>query len=184
MEAAMAGTEASRSTLRSQAAELDEKSHPVALWLRRAALTVMALVVLADLTGRLGVHTGKATAQENGYSLTLRYPAVARSGLDVKWQVQVSHPGGFGKELTLAVTGDYFDIFETQGFHPNPSDETRTGNTLYLTFTAPPGDTFVVDFDAYIQPASQAGRSATVALVTNATFQPVVSVPYRTRLFP
>ena len=24
--------------------------------------------------------------------------------------------------MTLALTGDYFDIFETQGFHPEPSD--------------------------------------------------------------
>ena len=65
---------------------------------------------------------------------------------------------------------------------PNPSDETRDGRTLYLTFTAPPGDTFVVDFDAYIQPASQRGRAATVALVEATT--PVVAVRYRTRLLP
>ena len=94
----------------------------------------------------------------------------------------MTHPGGFGKQLTLAVTGDYFDIFETQGFHPNPTDETRDGHDLYLTFTAPPGDTFVVDFDAYIQPASQQGRSATVALVKGTT--PLVWVSYRTRLLP
>jgi hypothetical protein len=164
------------------AADLDQASHPAAMWVRRTALTVMALVVAADLTGLLGVHTREATASRDGYMLTLHYPGVARAGLDTPWQVEVTHPGGFGKQLTLAVTGDYFDIFETQGFHPNPSDETRDGHTLYLTFTAPPGDTFVVDFDAYIQPASQQGRSATVALVDGTT--PLVSVSYRTRLLP
>jgi hypothetical protein len=25
------------------------------------------------------------------------------------------------KELELAVTGDYFDLFETQAFHPEPT---------------------------------------------------------------
>jgi len=39
----------------------------------------------------------------------------------------VTHPGGLGKEVTLAISGDYLNIFETQGFHPTPSDETRDG---------------------------------------------------------
>ncbi len=164
------------------AADVEEASHPATPWVRRAALTGMALVVALGLTGLLGVHTSEASARRHGYTLTLHYPGVARAGLDTTWQVEVTHPGGFGKDLTLAVTGDYFDIFETQGFHPNPSDETRDGHTLYLTFTAPPGDTFVVDFDAYIQPASQRGRAATVALVEGTI--PVVAVRYRTRLLP
>ncbi len=164
------------------AADVEEASHPAVPWVRRVALAAMALVVAAGLTGLLGVHTSEASARHDGYILTLHYPGVARAGLDTTWQVEVTHPGGFGKELTLAVTGDYFDIFETQGFHPNPSDETRDGRTLYLTFTAPPGDTFVVDFDAYIQPASQQGRAATVALVEGTT--PLVAVRYRTRILP
>ena len=80
------------------------------------------------------------------------------------------------------MTGDYFNIFETQGFHPEPADETRDAHTLYLTFTAPPGDTFVVDFDAYIQPSSQRGRSARVSVMEGDT--PVVSVDIDTRLLP
>jgi hypothetical protein len=162
--------------------EIDEGSHPVALWLRRAMLTAMALAVAADLFSLLGVRTSTASAHGDGYDLSLRYPSVARAGLDTPWQVTVTHTGGFGKQLTLAITGDYFDVFETQGFHPEPADETRDAHTLYLTFTAPPGDTFVVDFDAYIQPASQQGRSATVAVLDGAT--PVASVAFDTRLMP
>jgi hypothetical protein len=89
---------------------------------------------------------------------------------------------GFDKELTLAVTGDYFDLFETQGFHPEPTESTRDGSTLYLTFTAPESDTFVVAYDAYIQPSAQRGASATVAVVDGTT--PLVQVRYRTRLLP
>ena len=161
---------------------MDEGSHPVALWLRRGMLAAMALAVVADLFGLLGVHTSSQTATGHGYTLTLHYPSVARAGLDTPWQVSVVHPGGFGKQLTLAVTGSYFNIFETQGFHPQPADETRDGTTLYLTFAAPPGDTFVVDFDAYIQPASQQGRSATVSVLDHGT--PEVSLSYHTRLMP
>jgi len=107
---------------------------------------------------------------------------VARAGLDTPWQVTVTRPGGLGKQVTLAITGDYFTIFETQGFHPEPADETRNAHTLYLTFTAPPGDTFVVDFDAYIQPSSQQGRSATLAVMRGG--QPMVSLDFDTRLMP
>jgi hypothetical protein len=161
--------------------ELVEGSHPIALWVRRAMLAVMTLVVAADVLSLLGVRTSSVSAERNGYSVTLHYPALARAGLDTPWQVTVHHPGGFGKQLTLAVTGSYFNIFETQGFHPDPSDETRDGTTLYLTFTAPRGDTFVVDFDTYIQPASQQGRSATLTVIDGG---PQVSVDLHTRLLP
>lgn len=165
-----------------QGCPLDEGSHAGAMWGRRAMVAVLALVVAAALVGLLGVHTSTATASRGGYTMSLRYPNVARAGLDVEWQVTVRHPGGFGKELTLAVTGDYFDIFETQGFHPEPSDETRDAHTLYLTFQAPPGDTFVVYYDAYIQPASQQGKSARIALLDQG--RAVVWIYYRTRLAP
>jgi hypothetical protein len=145
-------------------------------------LVAMALVVAVALTSFLGVHTSTATTHRDGYTMTLRYPGVARAGLDVEWQVTLTHPGGFGKEVTLGVTGDYFDIFETQGFHPEPSDETRDGHTLYLTFEAPPGNTFVVYYDAYIQPASQEGKSARVAVIDHGA--PAAWIDYRTRLLP
>lgn len=114
----------------------------------------------------------------------MRYPQIARAGLDVTWQATVTHAGGLGKDVTLAITGDYLNIYETQGFHPTPAEETRDGSTLYLTFTAPPGDTFVVDYDTYVQPASQAGRSATVAVVDSTTFTPLTTVHIDTHLAP
>jgi hypothetical protein len=161
----------------------DPSADTVATWVRRTVLTVLALVVICGGVGLLGVHTSTASASKDGYQLTLRYPRTARAGLDTAWQVRVRHPGGFGKKITIAVTGDYFDIFETQGFHPDVSDSTRDGRTLYLTFNAPPtGDTFVVDYDAYIQPASQRGRRARVTLMHGA--HAVVSVNYQTTLFP
>ena len=163
---------------------LAEGRRSSAIWVRRGALTILALVVAAGLSSYLGVHTGTVSADDGLWGLNLRYPQVARPGLDVVWQATVHHPGGLGKQVTLAISGDYLNIYETQGFHPEPSDETRDGRMLYLTFTAPPGTTFVVDFDAYIQPASQAGSSATLAVVDPQTLAPLTSVDFRTRLLP
>jgi hypothetical protein len=97
--------------------------------------------------------------------------------------VTVTRPGGYGEELVLAVTGDYFDIYETQGFSPDPSSSVRNADTLYMTFDSPGGDTLVVSYDAYIQPSSQQGRDGTVGVVTS-DGQTVARVGFRTRLFP
>jgi hypothetical protein len=154
-----------------------------AAWGRRAMLLAMVAGLVAGAGGLLGVHTSTQSASRGGYRLSLHYPATARAGLDTAWQVTVEHPGGFGKMLTLAVTGAYFRMFETQGFEPEPSKSTRDEDTLYLTFDPPPGsDTFVVDFDAYIQPASQQGGTSRLAVLEQD--EPVVWLDYRTRLLP
>jgi hypothetical protein len=153
-----------------------------AIWSRRGFLVLLLVFVLAGLGGFLGVRTATETAEAGGYGLSLHHATTARAGLDVPWVVTVTHEGGFGKDLTLAVTGDYFDIYETQGFTPEPSDATRDGTTLYLTFAAPPGDTFVVSYDAYIQPSSQVGQDGTLSVLENGT--PVASVDFDTMLLP
>lgn len=147
-------------------------------------MLVLLLVVL-NMSGALGVRTDTVTRTSGGYTLSLDYPATGRAGLDVRWRVHVQHQGGFDKELTLALTGDYFDIFETQGFFPDPSTQVRDGTTLYLTFDAPAGERFVLDYDAYIQPASQRGHEGHLAVVDSSTGgAELVAVDYRTRLVP
>jgi hypothetical protein len=101
----------------------------------------------------------------------------------VPFTVTVTRAGGFGDKVTLAVTGEYFDLYETQGFNPVPSETSRDGELFYLTFDAPPqGETFVVTYDAYIQPAAQLGKDGTVSVMDEGL--PVVSVDFGTRLWP
>jgi hypothetical protein len=145
-------------------------------------MAALTLLVLAGLSGYLGANAATATADGDGYRLTLRYASVARAGLDVPWQVTVTSESGFQDSVTLAVTGDYFDIYETQGFTPDPDKAVRTGDTLYLTFGAPGGDTFVVSYDAYIQPSSQLGAAGEVSVLDGGS--EVVRVPFRTWLVP
>lgn len=149
---------------------------------RQAMLALMALLVLAALLTILGVHTSTASAEGAGYRLDVVYPRTARPGLDAPLQITVTHPGGFRGQVTLAMSGHYLDLYESQGFRPSPSDETREGDTYYLTFTAPPGDVFRVYFDAYIQPASQHGRSGWVAVIDSGHV--VVRQDFSTILWP
>lgn len=150
---------------------------------RRVILALMLLGLLAGLVGFLGVHASSASTSTNGYRLTVQYARVARAGLDVPFQVEVVHPGGFPTQITLAITASYFSMFESQGFWPQPSSTLRDGDLVYLTFDPPKGDTFVFDYDAYIQPSSQIGRSATVTVMGGA-LQPLASVHVDTTLLP
>jgi len=152
---------------------------------RMAAVGVLCVVVVLGAVGAFGVRSRDASATAGGYQLSLTYPSVARAGLDVPWRVTVRRPGGFGgqKSITLAVTADYFDIFETQGFHPEPSDETRDAHRLYLTFALPrSGEVFVADFDTYVQPSAQIGRRARIAVVDGPAER--VGLNFRTWLVP
>jgi hypothetical protein len=162
---------------------LAEETQTAALWLRRLAVLALAGLVGVSLFGLLGVRTAEVAAEDQGYHLQVRYPEVARAGLDATYEITVVRESGHTQELELAVTGSYFDLFEAQAFHPEPTEATRDGDTLYLTFATQPGsDTFMVAFDAYIQPASQRGQSATVSVME--ADHELVSVSYRTRLLP
>jgi hypothetical protein len=139
-------------------------------------------VVVLGAVGLLGLHTSTVSSSGGGYRLTVDYPRIARAGLDTLWQVTVVHSGGFDHDVTLAVSADYFAIYESQRFFPEPTDETRDASTLYLTFAKPPGDTLTVGYDAYIQPSSQRGASATVAVLEAG--EPAASVRITTTLLP
>jgi hypothetical protein len=153
-----------------------------AVWARRIFIVLLGFVVIAGGLGLLGGHTATATATRGGYQMSLQYPGIERAGIDTVWELTVVHPGGFSGPITISVTGDYFDLFETQGFYPTPSTTTRDAKNVYLTFTKPAGDTLVVMFDAYIQPYSVLGKGATVAVVEHGV--PVDSISYHTWLLP
>jgi hypothetical protein len=165
------------------AAGLADTSQPAGLWLRRATLTIFTLFVVASALTVFGVRTSVASADGAGYHLSVEHPAVARAGLDTVWRVTVRRDSVLDKELELTVTGSYLDLFETQAFHPEPTESSRDGDTLHLTFTTTPGsDTFVVAYDAYIQPSAQRGRDGNVSVVVDG--EPVVSVSFTTHLVP
>jgi len=115
--------------------------------------------------------------------VTVEYAAVARAGLDVPWQVKVRRAGGFDGPVTLAVTADYFDIYEEQGLDPQPTAESSDGTYVYWTFDPPPvGDQLAVDFDAYIQPSSQLGSSGEVSVLVGN--ERVATTEFHTWLVP
>lgn len=150
---------------------------------RRALLVLLAVLVLLGGTTLLGVRTDTKTVSDDEWGMTLTYPRTARGGLDTVWRVELTRSDGFNGPITLAVTARYFDIFETQGFNPEPASTTSDASLLYFEFDPPTqGDTFAVDYDAYIQPSSQLGRRGEVHLMEGDRSR--LSIAYRTWLLP
>ena len=158
---------------------------PRRIWPRRLAIALLVAVVLAGAAGFLGVHSTTRTATVGRDTLTVEYASIARAGLDAPWTVTVRRAGGFDGPVRLAVTADYFDLFESQGLDPEPAAETADGRLLYWTFDPPPGEEFSVDFDAYIQPAAQWGAGGEISLLDGPDDSaPSVTVAFSTWLVP
>ncbi len=150
---------------------------------RRIGTAVLAAFVLAGLAGVFGVQVATAHASGGGYDVSIQHASIARAGLDVPWRVTVRREGGFDSAVTLAMTADYLRIFEHQGWAPEPTDQVRDGEWLYLTFAAPEGPELIVDLDTYVQPSAPVGASGQVG-VLDADGALVAVATFSTRLLP
>ncbi|QSE86914.1 hypothetical protein [Rhodococcus koreensis] len=155
---------------------------PAVARLRRGAVTVLAVIVALGAVGLLGVRSATVYTAGGGYELTLTYPRFARAGLDVPWDLTVRKAGGFTEPVVIVVESEYFDMFETQGWTPEPSAETSDASRTYMTVDPPPGDTLTLGFDAYIQPSSQLGAPGAVSISERGV--DVVTLEFTTWLVP
>jgi len=159
-----------------------EKGPRSLVW-RRAGFFVLLLFVLAGLFGFLGDRVGVVEGPApDGHHLSLEFAQTSRPGLDVPFEIRVTRPEGLDPEVTLALTGDYLDLYETQGWYPEPTEQTRDGEWVYLTFATEGQPVMVIDFDAYIQPTAVLPQSGQLALVVDG--EPVDPLSFRTVIFP
>lgn len=147
-------------------------------WARRIGTVLLAGLVLIGASGLLGVRLASATVAEDGVTITVEYAQIARLGNGVPMVVTVVQEGGFSAPIDIAIDPDYLSMFDSQRFVPEPSEETRDGDWLLFTFDAPEGETFVFEFDAYLEPGWQFGHRGTVGLMEEGRL--VAPVEFRT----
>jgi hypothetical protein len=164
---------------------VDPRTGGRVVWLRRGFIALLAVVVVLGLAGILGVRSRTVgnTSEDGTTELRVKYAQVARAGLDVPFQISVTKPGGFDGDVTIAVSGDYLDLFDRNGVDPEPSDSTGTPDDVIWRFTRPPGDTLQVSVDMQVQGGRHWGRDGTVAVLDDAG-HPVVQVKFKTWLVP
>jgi hypothetical protein len=149
---------------------------------RRTFLTLLAAFIALGAAGRFGVRTATVTASGGGYELAVTYGQVTRPGLPTPWSFTLRHPGGFEGPVTVATTNRYLEMFDENGFDPQPTSSTATELYLIWEFEPPPGDTLAVSLDARLEPSVHWARSGETAVLENG--RRVVVVRYRTWVMP
>jgi len=151
-------------------------------WSRRVGTAILALFIASGAAGLLGDSVQTKTATEAGYTLTLKYPKAARAGLDVPWELHISSTQQLPDQIVLAVTGDYFDIFEHQGLDPEAYSQTADDAMEYWTFNTPGGTTMAISVDHYVEPGVMSGSSGTVGLYIDGEL--IAPIDFTTRMLP
>jgi len=149
---------------------------------RRAGFVLLVVVLVLGATNVFGPRAVTTTAAGGGFELSVTYASVSRPGLSTPWTLEVRRPGGFNGPVTIATTGDYFDLFDENGLDPDPEAATTDGDLLIWEFGPPHGDVLTVTFDARLEPASHLRRSAETSVVVDR--EAVVSVRYSTVVMP
>jgi hypothetical protein len=150
--------------------------------MRRVGIAVIAALVVLAAVGVLGQKTATIRASGGGYTLTVLYPSVVRPGLDVRFEISVSNPNGFGKSLSIALDHHYFDIFDLNSARPDPDSSTSDGRMLVYTWNSVPGTSFRFSLDMYAEPGEHLGLNGTTGVLAGGT--QVVGVHFHTRWVP
>jgi hypothetical protein len=149
---------------------------------RRLFMTLLFAVLALGLAGRLGVRSRTITAQGGGYDLSVTYGQVTRAGLATPWSLEIHHAGGFDGPVTVSTTSSYLDLFDENGFDPQPSSTTATPEAVIWEFEPPPGDTLSVSLDARLEPGVHSGRAGESSVLVGG--KPVVTARYKTWVWP
>jgi hypothetical protein len=108
--------------------------------------------VLAAVTQQLGVRTDTVTATSGDLTVTLRYADRARGALAAPFSIDIERPGGFATQVEVRTSQRYLEIFDDNGFEPEPVEMTTEAGYVVWTFDPPPGDTLEIILDARIEP--------------------------------
>jgi hypothetical protein len=150
--------------------------------LRRIGIAFIFAIVLLAAAGLLGQKTSTVTASGDGYTLSITYPSVVRPGMDVRFEISVNNPAGFGKSLSIALNRHYFDIFDLNSLRPDADSSTSDGTSLVYTWNSPPGTAFRFSLDMYAEYGEHFGLDGSTSVL--AGDHPAVTVRYHTRWEP
>lgn len=151
---------------------------------RRVFVLCLTLFLVLGLAGVFGVKSASVSASGEGYELEVTYAKSARPGLAIPWSVEVRKAGGFDGDVVVSTTSSYFDLVDENGFDPDPKSSWSSGEDIVWEFEKPDGDTLTIGLDARIGPSVQdlSPPEATTSVLVKG--KPVVSVTYRTRVWP
>lgn len=149
---------AASTTTLDDALQVDRARLHRGMWWRRAGTAFLALLVVAALTGWLGVRSATKQASDGRLKTQLQYASITRRGVPTPWQMEIRRRGGFSNDVTVYLSRSYLAQLDPQGVSPQPDSESTSGDAVVWTFSQPPGNDLVVRLDAEASPAAAFGR--------------------------
>lgn len=150
--------------------------------LRRLFMVVLFGFLAIGMTGHLGVRSRTTTVRGGEYELSVTYGQMSRGGLATPWSLEIHHPGGFDGPITVSADSKYLDMFDENGFEPEPTKTTATPDEVIWEFDPPDGDTLGISLDARIEPGVQWGKEGRTSVLVDG--EPVVTAKYKTWILP
>jgi hypothetical protein len=112
-------------------------------------LVSISLLVLVTVSAQ---GSSETTARSGPWEVTLTHASVTRAGQPAPLRFQVRSDTPIEDPLIVRVCGTWFDSMDFQNWYPNPSSETRSGNTLVYEFDAPNTTSLTIAFDGRSSP--------------------------------
>jgi hypothetical protein len=150
--------------------------------LRRTGVAILTLLLLIGALGFLGPRTDVATATAGGYTLSVTYPSITRPGLPVRWELTVTHAGGFDGPVRIATTFDALHLFDISNIEPDAQQATGSLGDVIYAFDPPAGDTFRATLDGNTEPNAHEVPDVTTSVLVDGNA--AVSVRYRVVVVP
>ena len=156
-------------------------------WVTFAVLfAVMASAAIDAIDGVdiWGVDDERLIAtSSSGAEMTVRYPTVTRPALASPFEIVIERPGGFDNDVEIAIDVNYVELWDLNGIYPSPAEERSDGDRIIWTFDAPDGTTFLVSYDARIEPGAQLEeRAGAVSFLEQG--EPELTIRFATKVRP
>jgi hypothetical protein len=142
----------------------DPRRLAVGLWVRRAVLALLGVVVLAALLNRFGQRPAESTARVPVATVRLTAPETVRGGLffqsrlDVRAAAAIDHP-------RLVLENGWLEGMQVNSIEPAPVGETTRDGRVVLSYDAlQRGDVMRVWLQFEVNPTNVGRRSYAVAL--------------------
>lgn len=153
--------------------------------LRAISLIFVTSVVLAGLTGMIGVRTRIAQSSGSGLTVSVQHASVTRAGLATPFSVSIATDDrtALPEQITTRIDTDYLEMFDENGLEPEPASSYQNGQWTWWTFDVPRGhNELVVSFDVRLEPAVQWGRTGSATVEIDG--KEITTVEFATRVMP
>jgi hypothetical protein len=121
------------------------------------ALGLLAVLAVTDVVAPVfGVDSAQVTDRaSDATTLTVDYARVTRPALASPFALEVTRSGGFDEPIEVAISRQWIEVWDENGFVPEPDASTGDPSWVVYEFAPPDGDTLRVFYDARLEPARQ-----------------------------